>query len=144
MLTFPVILKIRQKILMKIRAKRRRRRRAFDVNGEKMNFSLRVVVVVVPFPSETPFVLEFADIVVPVPRSFSSFSGRIRLRISSKRKSQIFGRDVLENSLQPEMKNLVFSLQKGFLSLLLAIFTRWNTIGRISESRRTESFEISR
>jgi hypothetical protein len=43
--------------------------------------------------------------VVPIaPRSLITFSGRILLRISSKRKSHILGRDVFENSRQPNRR----------------------------------------
>lgn len=67
-----------------------------------------------PFPSDVLFVVELVgkfDIVVIAPRSVRSFSGRIRLRISSKRRSHIFGRDVLENSLQPN-RSISMSIKK--------------------------------
>jgi hypothetical protein len=56
-----------------------------------------------PFPSTVPlFIWLEVDVAVPIaPRSLIIFSGRILLRISSKRKSHILGRDVLENSRQP-------------------------------------------
>lgn len=58
-----------------------------------------------PFPSVVALLIELEAIFVKPKtlRSLKIFSGRIRLRISSKRRSHILGRDVLENSRQPFM-----------------------------------------